>query len=82
LLVAIKIPAAFTGTVLKIKVANTDTDADYAYLYKDGADMQYAVAVSKVVKVTQDVICARYIKVESQTSEGGARVVTIKALRW
>jgi hypothetical protein len=35
LAVAVKIPAAFTGTVIKVLASNT-SDGTFQYLYKDG----------------------------------------------
>ena len=78
----IKVPAAFSGTALKIKVATTDTSAEYTYLYKTGADVSFTVAASKAVDVFDSHICARWIKIESQTTEGAARTVQITAVRW
>jgi hypothetical protein len=76
-LITALIPAAFTGTAISFQVSLDDTT--YYPLYNaDGTLYSVTVATSHAVALDPSTFVAvAFVKVVSNASEGGARVVTL-----
>jgi hypothetical protein len=75
-LVAVRTPAALTGTALTFQVS--DDGATYVPLYDDSAAYSVAAGASRGIPVKYELFMPwDYVKVVSAAAEGGARVITL-----